>query len=778
MLTKQKLKGTMKTAAIVVLSAALALSMAACGKGGDGESKTNNGGKSPEVALPEYSYTAEYSDLNVPENADFYRAKFVNGNMYYTTYEYDEETWTSTQTLHVYSLADDKEVSAFPLGGGSAEENVYQSVDNYTVRSDGSMLLIESVYDYRDPENAKNSFTLCAYDQDFNRGEEIDLIQAVKADENNFYVNQILCDGDDRVYVIADSKIYLFDADLKYQGVAEAGDSWINLSGMGKDGKVYVSMYDQGSNGMVVRLVDFDKKALGEVHTGFISGNGSNLTAGQEGDFLVSDGARVYDYSMADNKATELFAWLDCDIFGDYVRGMFVAEDSRIAVLMQDWSTNESSLVYLTKVKTEELPQKTQVTLGTLYASQDVLAAAVAFNKQSTDYHINVKYYMDQTDYSDDAYQNARTALNNALISADAPDMVEIGNVNIAPLAAKGAFEDLGAWLDKSSALKKSDYMENVLQAATYSNCLVYVPKNFYVQTLVGKTENVGTKSGWTMDDIMALAKANPDAALFEYATKEYMLNSCLMFNGDAFINYSTGKCNFDSEEFKKILEFVAAFPDEYEWSEDAESLPTLLREDKVLLDQVYISQLEDLQVYPAMFDAPVTFVGFPTTDGSAGCMLGANGAGLAITSKSAQKEGAWAFIEFYLSREDDMYSYGLPSNKKEMDKLIEEELKVEYLKDENGELVLDEEGNPISMKGRGGIGYGDWDYTYHNCTQEEIDEVQAVIAQARPASQLDDQILKIILEEAAPYFSKQKRVDEVTGVIQSRVQIYLSENQ
>ncbi|MBR1701013.1 MAG: extracellular solute-binding protein [Lachnospiraceae bacterium] len=767
-----------KVIVATILSASLALSMAACNKGGGADGGKGGNGKAQEAARPEYSYTAEYANLNVPENADFYRAKFADGKMYYTTYEYNEETMESSQALHVYSLSEDKEVSAFPLSSSSPEENVYQNTENYIVRADGSMLLVESVYDYRDPENAKSSYTICSYDKDFNRGEELDLIQAVKADENNFYVNQMVCDGDDRLYVIADSKIYLFDADLKYQGVVDVGDSWINQSGMGKDGKVYVSMYDQGSNGMTVRQVDFDKKVLGEVHSGFLSGNGNNLTPGLEGDFLVSDGTRVYDYSMADNKATELFAWLDCDIFGDYVRSMFVAEDGRIAVLMQDWSNNESSLVYLSKVKTEELVQKTQITLGALYPSQDILLAAVAFNKQSQNYHINVKYYMDQTDYSEDAYKNARTALNNALISQNAPDMVETGNVNVAALAAKGAFEDLGAWLDKSSVLKRSDYQENVLQATTYSNCLVCIPKTFYVQTLVGKTENVGTKSGWTMDDIMALSQANPDASLFEYATKEYMLNSCLMFNGDSFIDYSTGKCNFNSDEFKKILQFVAGFPDEYEWSEDAESLPTLLRENKVLLERVYLSQLVDLQMYPAMFDAPVTYVGFPTTDGSTGCMLSANGAGLAITSKSAQKEGAWEFIEFYLNREDDMFSYGLPSNKQAMQKLIDEELHVEYLKDENGELILDEDGNPISMKGHGGIGYGDWDYTYHNCTQEEIDEVQAVIAQARPSSQMDDQILQIILEEAAPYFSGQKSVDDVAGVIQSRVQLYVSENQ
>lgn len=53
------------------------------------------------------------------------------------------------------------------------------------------------------------------------------------------------------------------------------------------------------------------------------------------------------------------------------------------------------------------------------------------------------------------------------------------------------------------------------------------------------------------------------------------------------------------------------------------------------------------------------------------------------------------------------------------------------------------------------------------------------LIEKARPVSNDggDSQIQNIIIEEAAAYFQGQKSVDEVVGIIQSRINIYVSEN-
>ena len=84
----------------------------------------------------------------------------------------------------------------------------------------------------------------------------------------------------------------------------------------------------------------------------------------------------------------------------------------------------------------------------------------------------------------------------------------------------------------------------------------------------------------------------------------------------------------------------------------------------------------------------------------------------------------------------------------------------------------------PISS-GTSSIGYEDgWSYTYHQTTQEEVDRVMELMNIAKPVSYNgNDEISKIINEEADAFFKGQKSVDEVAGIIQNRIRNYVGEN-
>ena len=58
-----------------------------------------------------------------------------------------------------------------------------------------------------------------------------------------------------------------------------------------------------------------------------------------------------------------------------------------------------------------------------------------------------------------------------------------------------------------------------------------------------------------------------------------------------------------------------------------------------------------------------------------------------------------------------------------------------------------------------------------------DIDKVKELMNVAVPAFSSDNQISNIIVEEVEAYFQGQKTVDDVAGIIQSRVQIYVNEN-
>ena len=108
----------------------------------------------------------------------------------------------------------------------------------------------------------------------------------------------------------------------------------------------------------------------------------------------------------------------------------------------------------------------------------------------------------------------------------------------------------------------------------------------------------------------------------------------------------------------------------------------------------------------------------------------------------------------------------------------------MEYLYDENGEILTDGDGNPIYANGRGGgwvmtndLGES-WEYEYRPVTKEEVELVEKLLNGATTVSYgMDNELNKIIFEEAHSYFIGDKSVDEVAGIIQNRVNLYIKEN-
>lgn len=756
----------MKKFLVCVLTCILACSLVACGT-----KKGSDKGTAGPDSDSEYTFVAKYCDLDLGENTDLYRAQIIGDKLYYTSYDFDEATSTYTNVFHVYSLKENQETEQFSLIAPEEQQNC--SMQSYIVLENGEIVAFMASYD----EQQESSYELRKYDKQHQKIAKEMVKKADLTEEDYLYVSKILVDGEGRCYLIGDDIVGLYDAQLKFRGKADTNGNWIAASGIGKDKCIYAAMYDQASNQQVVRKIDFEKCAFGETYGNFVNGNSNSMTSGFMGDFLVSDGIKLYDYKMADESRTELLTWLDCDIFGDYVQEISCNQEGEIYVILSDWSSGETQIVTLQRVKRDELKEKETITIGMLYQNQDILSAIVAFNKQSDAYHIDVKYYLDTNDYSESAYENARTRMNQDIVSENCPDLVDALQMNVMQLASKNAFEDLNTWLAQSKVVSAKNFNEKVLENASYNGALIYIPKTFTVETVVAKASGVGEEPGWRVGELIEYAKAYPEAQIFQGATKESMLYWCMDYNQDAFIDYASGKCHFDSEEFQELLAFIASFPEKYEWSDDDESIPTLLQNNQVLLEQVYLTQFQDVQLYPAMFNEPVTYIGYPTTDGSVGTTINPNN-GLAMMSKSKHKEAAWEFLEFYLGRDNNMFSYGFPTNKAQMQEMVDKALTVEYVKDENGELVLDEEGKPIPQDQYGGVGYGDWEYQFRDCTKEDIDTVYSIISNAKAAAAMDSEVLRIITEESEGYFAGQKKVEDVAKVIQSRVQVYLNENQ
>lgn len=802
----------------LLLAAVMMAALTACGGKTDAGQPQNN--TTQDLAKDGMVWKADFITLD--SDLAFYNAVEHDGMLWFPTYDYDPDAQMSVMSLKSFSLQDGTAGTEIPIlkpeaaqeqpetdGQDSPETREDRSVNNFMFDSEGNVVTIERIYRYDETEGSSNSYLFCRYDMEGNRLQETDFTDQLP--EKDVYFQEAALDAQDRVYLNDGNQIYLLDAEGAYSGVISPGSDWINALGSGRDGKMYITVHGS-SNDMQLKELDFDGKAIGSVYENFINSYTNELSASFDKDFLGSDGTSLLEYDCASQTEEKLFDWLDCDINGSQVAGVYALEDGRIAVTMNDWTglrENESEYALLSKVPVSEVPEKTILTLGAFYQDTNLQSAVVAFNKSNDQYHISIKTYFNYDDVvytdNDSNYEevtaDAVSRMNNDITSGNGPDLLALRNLNVDSLAAKGVFEDLGPYLEKSTALDRDDYFENILDAYTFDGRLVAVPKSFQLMTLAGRASQLGEEPGWTIPEMLTYGGEHPDAALLGGLTKEYALSSMLQYSLGSYVDWQTGKCDFNKESFEAILEFANEFPENYEYSEDTPSEPTLIQSGKQLLYRVDVYDFNSLQLADALFENDVCYIGYPNDKGESGTYLQPSEIGVAILSKSAHKDGAWAFLESYLVKDEGEMGFGFPARKSEFQKKREEAIKIEYIyewetdengnlvTDENGELVpkkdedgnpipqLDENGEPLIANGGGGIGWGDWEYRYHVPTEEEVEVLEHLISIAKPATDSDVQIINFITEEAQAFFAGQKSAQDVAGVIQNRVQLYLNEN-
>ena len=810
------MRKNIKRVLAVLMAAAMTVSLAACGKGG---SKQPQGNVNQDSQVKDgFVWVAEFIQPEVDKS--LYNVKIHDNYAYYEDYQYNAVDRQSHAYLSSISLVDGTKGPTIAIEmeevpeQEEGPESVSRNLSNFMFDSEGKIVTVEYVYHYnRETYENSQEYYLCRYSAEGQLESSVEFTDLF-GDSQNSWIQSVDIDSENRIYLACESKIYLLDSEGKSCGAIDlSADTYVENMGMDKDGKMYIMFYDQQSNGRVLKELDFEGRKLGATYSDFINVNYSSrgLTFGIEKDFMGSDSDSLFEYDMETQTQEKVLDWLDCDVNANNINCLYALEDGRIAVLTYDWEKeeNRSELAILSKIPASEAPEKVNITIGSLYSDYYVRIAAVNFNKKSDKYHISMKSYFDYNDVTYNGMENnynevlgdAISRLNNDITSNNCPDILVLDNLNISRYASKGVFEDLNSWLDGSSVLKRSDYYENILECYTSNDILVAIPKSFTLSTMAGRASDLGTEPGWTLQEIMDYANAHPDAQLLANTSKERALQIMLQYTQGNFVDWQTGQCSFDNDAFVELLEFTNRFPEEVEYDEDAPSYPVLLGKGEILLDVVTIYNFQELQLPEAMFGVPVNYIGYPNENGDSGTYLTPS-TGLAITASSANKEGAWAFLESFLSEDSGRYSYGFSSLKSKFEEARAEAVKIEYIYeyefDEDGNLMMDEEGNPVYKldeegnpvialdengepmirNSGGGIGYGnDWSYDYHVTTEEEADRIEALIRIAKPATNSDADIMNIVNEEAQAFFKGQKSAKDVAAVIQSRVQLYVNEN-
>ena len=754
---------------ILALALAAALTLTACGGGED------------EQQVEGFVYVPEFVDLTPQEGEDSMNEPVLRGeNLYYSVYSYDEETGEGGQKYYCQNLTTG-EKKEMPLDLKIEGSDYSYPMGGLQFDQDNNIICLMSASKSDENGNYSQSYYMMKFDPEGNKLLEQDITEAMKLEgSDSSYAQSAVVDPEGRVYLnvsgggmnSGNSFIVVLDAEGALLAKIDTGSDWISAMGVASNGTVLITRYGNGA-GMECLEVDLANKALGKTHNGLPSSyNSGSLISTPDGGLLVNDGSRLWKYDLETETTEEILTWTDCDINGSYVQMIQTLEDGRIAVLSSNWASNTQELAYLTKTEAAKVTQKEIITLATMWSDQNLQEAVVNFNKKSDAYKVRIiTYFDDTTEWTETKYQDAVTALNNAITSSNCPDIIDLSNSNTSSYVSKGLLLDLAPYLE-SSSVKRGDLMESVLDAYTFDGTLVCIPTDFRISTIMGRTSQLGDRTSWTIKDVMEFANQYPDAKLLNYSSKSSMLSTCLQYSSEAFIDYNAGTCNFESQDFLDVLEFCNTFDAETEWDREGESFPKQISDGKILLNDVGIGEMDQMQMYSMMFNEPVTFIGYPTVDGSNGNRINGENC-YAITTKSKHADGAWSFIESLLQYEPVQefgYRNGFPIRKDMLEETFALAMKENGSYDENGEIMLDENGEPMIWP-KTTWGYDDWEAEIYAATPEQVQAVRDLIDSAVAASNNDETVLSIISEEAQGYFEGQKSAKDVAGVIQSRVQ-------
>lgn len=591
-----KAKGFVRTAALLVMVAMTVGLCVGCGGGGEQQPEVNEPGERAE-----YVYVADYKEIDGAfEYINSSAAALSEDTLYFASYKYssvdpdgnvlteeDEDYWNYyTSVPAIFSMSTDgsqvTELANY-VALQVPEGSMGSSINALSLDAEGNIWVFENVYayHYEPPEGITQEddeywnyyvddgsiYALRKLDTTGAEISSLDLSQ-VFGSSDDFYINGVTTDNDGNIYISdGNTSVYVLDSEGNKLFTVEMSN-WVDRVIRLADGRVAALGYEE--NGQTVKAIDVAAKTWGDSYE--MPTNVYNLYPGG-GDYLFYSGNETafYGYNTATGENEKILNWLDSDIDGSNLNFIMPLEDGRILSMSSEWDSNYSeqtyNLITLVKTPSSELPQKTILTYACTYLDWNMRSLILEFNKTNDKYRIEVRDYSEYN--TDEDYSAGLTKLTTEIVSGNVPDLLQTSELPIDRYAAKGLLEDLYIYMDADAEMSRDKFVPAVLTSLqTEDGKLYQMVSNFSVYSVMGDGEKVGYEPGWTLDELQAvMAQLPEDTDVFSIGTtQDSVLNFAISFGMDDYVNWETGECNFDSEDFISLLEFCNSFPAEFDW--------------------------------------------------------------------------------------------------------------------------------------------------------------------------------------------------------------------
>jgi len=578
--------------------------------------------------------------------------------------------------------------------------------------------------------------------------------------KENFYFLDSVADAKGNVYALSEKNIWIFDSTGQEKGrVAITLDNLLDI-GVSKEGKPYISYYKDGDTHQSISLIDAESGKVGEQIS--ILGTGQ-LYTGREKGLLSYDTHYLYEIDPVSGKSIAILDLLKhyvsadgiCAVAGDGKEGFtfLTCKDTAIEVITLTHNTSDGG------VATEE--GKTTIHLVAPLASgeaPDLLKFIMEFNKQSDEYFVTFEAL------GLSGPDEPGTYANTHLVSDECPDLLMINYYYYQIYAEAGVLEDLSPYLNQSTLLSVDHYLESATAPFRTGDAVYGIPKGFSLRGLVGRKSQVEELcDNMTIDTFLEFLEKNPTAK-FEYGGQPpRILELCLKYGMEQYVDFEKGICRFDEEEFRKLLERI----NDLERSGGNGDWESLKQSNNILFAEIALNDFFTLEKEAMSYGDDMIFLGYPSLDGKMVCEMFPD-YNIGIPKNGKNKEGAWEFLKYYLL--NYKIPTDMPTEKEKLNSELEAAATPKYKTDENGERVE----VPVTQVY---LFYNNRVVPVYALSEEKAEHIEKAIHSTKLMTKESRALSEIILEECYGYFYGEKTLDATLDIMQNRCQLYLDEN-
>ena len=393
-----------------------------------------------------------------------------------------------------------------------------------------------------------------------------------------------------------------------------------------------------------------------------------------------------------------------------------------------------------------------------------------SFNMRSKTHRVVAKKY------SDDSLSARDAQIDASMLAEDAPDLLCMwGQERYENYASKGAL------LDVTDLVPREDYLERTLDDFTVDEGIYGFPQYFSFQTLFCASEDLNGRTDWDLEEFMDFMEEHPTAFMDPQTPPESERMEIFMLSFARgiyeFIDFEKGMTSFDSDSFRRYLRrlnelnITAVTETKYERARKGETIlwhypigtPSAMTQAAALVGQ----------------DRELTLIGYPDGKNGSGGLIDYSAA-LGINAKTKEVNAAKEFFVDWLKAGDAWSKYHFPITKHGFEEVISRAKEVTYQKDQEGNLICDEEGNPVEEGAYWGLRdpYAgiDIEFVVYAMTDEQERKLRDAVDKCIAYSRGEQTIKSMVREEVEMYFTGQVGLEETVDKIQRRVQLLLDE--